>query len=123
MDLAAVLQHPAMHGLGVGKRLADVIDLARRNACRLEPCKPGRGGRARHSLGDKRDERRAVGDPHRIGGEALVVRPFWHAQQGAEAGELRIVSDRDDQWAIGAGKGLIGDDIGVAIALALRIVA
>ncbi len=45
------------------------------------------------------------------------------AEEGCEGSELAIVADGDDQRLIGAGEGLVGHEIGVAVALTRGAVA
>ena len=51
--------------------------------------------------------------------KARVAGPFSAIEQGREFLELRIVSDGDDQFAIRGDEGLIGDDVGMGVAVAL----
>ena len=64
----------------------------------------------------RRREALAVGDAQRIGGEVAGRRRRLGADRAAEALELPVVADRDDDMAVGDGEHLIGRDVGMGVA-------
>src|SRR4029078_5457895 len=57
------------------------------------------------------------------GTKAGIAGKLWHAGNPRIFAELTLIADRDDEEAILRGEGLVGHDIGMGIAQALRRLA
>ena len=111
IDLDAARLH-----LRIGKYLIQPVDRAAGHIGLFQRADPFRRAAHDGGLAQQRDQFGAVPDALRVGGKALVLRPFRAAGHGAEAGELAVVAHGQDHVAVGSGKGLVGHDAGVRVA-------
>ena len=65
-------------------------------------------------------QHRAVGDAGGVGGETGIVGQGVEADGLAELAELAVIAHREDEMAVGRRDDLIGRDVGMGVAHALR---
>ena len=115
--------HASMHGLRIGKDLADIVDRAAGHADRLQRGDPV-GAVAGHGQPlDLRLQLQPVAHPVGVAGKARVAGKLRFACHLAEAGELRIVADGKDEGPVACRIGVVGHDGGMGIAPARRHIA
>src|SRR3546814_17598647 len=69
------------------------------------------------------DQRRTVGDPRAVADKARIGRPVRVAKFGNQLGELAVITQRDDDEAVGTRKTLTGHPGRLAVAIAPRALA
>ncbi len=115
-----VNRHAARHYLFIGEHFLHIIDRATGHARRFQFGDPGGLALAQRHRLQQRHQQGAVLYPQRIAGKARIVGQFRAAANFAEFAELAIIAGGDDDMPIGTGKGLVGHDVGMVIAPALR---
>ena len=111
--------HAAVADLRVGEDLVQGVDRAAGHVEAGQAVDPFGLGLLRGDLGQQGVEGLAVAHAVGVGGEARVGGEFGRLGEGAEALELPVVADRQDEVAVGAGHDLVGHDVRVLVALAL----
>ena len=106
----------------VGERdtLINGVDRPARDAHRDDVAKPLELGARTEAFGQQGPKFGAVGGAVLVAGEARIVGERGDAEHLDQLAELAVVADGDDQFAIGAGQGLVGEHAGVAVAHAER---
>src|SRR5579875_1138826 len=107
--------------LGVAEDLADAVDGAARDTGGAHGGEPVFGIALAEEVLQDRDEFGAVAHALRVGDEAGVGRQFLAAQQAAEGLVEAVIPGSDDDVAVARLKSLVGDDVGVGVAIALRL--
>src|SRR5690348_4604343 len=100
-----------------------VVDRSAGNAGRLQARNPVPARPALHDVLYDGDQGAAVADAIGHGLEALVQRELRPLRGGAEARPLAVVSSADNHVAVGSRKYLVGKQVGVRVAPALRDLA
>ena len=117
------LHHLPVLGLGRRQRGWNVVDRAARYACRAQPLDPLIGGASAEMVGQRRNEQISKLHAGRICGKPFVIHPGRLANCLCKCSELTVVAHRQHQMAVGCGKGLIGHNCTMGVAIAAGRVA
>ncbi|MNX81153.1 hypothetical protein D3C86_1128320 [compost metagenome] len=102
------------------EHLVQRVDGPPRHARGVEGVRPALARRRRQRIGDHRPQAVHVRQARAIRDVARVGRPFRMPGHAAEARELAVVADRQDQMAVLAGKDLVGRAVRMRVAAAPR---
>ena len=108
---------------GIGEDLVQRVDRAAGDAEPRQAFHPLARGLGAHVGRHQRVELAPVPHPQAVGGEARVGRQVGGPGEPAPFLELRVVADRQDDVAVGAGEGVVGHDVRMLGAAPLRHLA
>src|SRR5947207_5861532 len=106
--------------LRIFEYLPVIVDRTARNVCGLELGEPSRARSLAEYFSQQRDEGRAIRDAPGHGGVTRIAGKLRPARDPAEARELAVVADREDEVAVGGGERFVGHDVRVRVAVASR---
>ncbi len=115
-DAAGVHHHAAVNGMGVGHGVRYRHHGTGRNPDLHQPFGEGFAIFARQGLLQSRPKFHLVVQPVRVGGEAWILGDLGAPEFGAQAAELSIGPDRQEQLVPGGRKQVVGRDVGAAVA-------
>ena len=118
--MGQVQSHPARLHLRIGKHVCHGIDWPAWNAGVFQRIEPFAHRSRQENLAQSRDQLVAIVYPRCVGREALVADEVGASDDFAQARVLVLVSHRDDDVAVARGKNLVGHDIRMCVAQALR---
>ncbi len=112
--------HAPRRHLRACEHAGQIVDRSRWHAQTLHCGKPVAASPPPGKVVQHRDQAVAVRHAGTVGGEIGIVRDFGRPGFLAEAAELRIVADREDEFAVGRGEGAIRHDGRMLVAPARR---
>ena len=114
-------RHAARPHLRIGEHLGEVVDRPARHLGRLERVEPVAARAALQRRREQRHQHRAVAHAVGVAREARIARPARAQPATAQKRrELAVVADRQDHVAVGGLEHLVGHDVRVRVAGALR---
>src|SRR5690242_21004608 len=93
--------------LRIAENLIEAVDRAAWHAHRFQRFEPVSLPARAHDRGDHRHQLVSPSHALRVDGEPRIARPFRLAGNLAEARELRVVADREEEMTVGAGEYLV----------------